>query len=317
MTPELNQDIEARLQRIVEQKYQELLQMKLVIATTSRYRQEVFGRLGFKSVDGVSTADVDEQSIKRDYEKVISPRANPEDRFRSKHAEEVAAGKVEKLMTKFPNWAEGTDRLLVGLDTLPMNFEVDNDRFRGNAVEKPTEAEARKVIEIELNYLIDSAIGPKKKILEGYQGSIGFREIGIQVSTGIALKFPDEEHVRHYSANSFLEFENVKELSRREQTGEITHGERLEAIKQIVDQILAVYEAKGINASSISGGINFADDEIKQILDAREYPLDEHGERTTIDEAKVEKGVYLGAPEHFMKKILIDVVRDRVLAGKY
>ncbi|MFA7654147.1 MAG: hypothetical protein WCX97_03860 [Candidatus Magasanikbacteria bacterium] len=317
MTGESNSNNEIRLAQIVEQEYEKLFNFDLVIATTSKYRQEVFKKFGFKSVSGVLIEDIDEKAIKRNYEDIISPHANPEDKFRSKHTEEVAAGKVEKMMGALPNFGEGSNKFLVGLDTLPIYFGVDGDKFKGNAVDKNSPDKVKKTIIKELNQLVEAVISEKSKVLNDYEGSIGFREIGVEVSTGIAFKFPDEKHVRQYSANSFLEFENIKELARREQTGEIKRADRLEAIEKITDSILAVYNKKGMDSSSISGGINFADDDIRKILDIREYPLDKDGERTTTSEAPVERGLYLGAPQELIKQILKAAVKDRVLAGKF
>ncbi|PIR03858.1 MAG: hypothetical protein COV59_04295 [Candidatus Magasanikbacteria bacterium CG11_big_fil_rev_8_21_14_0_20_39_34] len=328
----------------IESVYNEILGRTVVVATTSDYRKKVFGTyqgedgktqgIGFSKVDGVRTKDLDEALIQESYEK-LNPHASVQDPFRTRMAEAVATGKValllESLIGVSGDLKEHMDKVLIGIDTLPTYFAVRDDngilKYRGDAVPKPKESlsqenknwhevDPRTMIESELEYLVDMLRKEPKTVDEKWSGDLR-RECGVQVTTGISICVPIEVDNtqklvwKAYSLSSFLNFGRLEEIAALKSS-----QERKESLDALVDQILQI-SSKEENPfpTQISGGINFADEEIRNILKIRETALDFWGNNQNSEETP-ETGIYLGAPEKGIKQALREVASEIVLEKK-
>ncbi|MFA7244665.1 MAG: hypothetical protein WC070_00615 [Candidatus Magasanikbacteria bacterium] len=315
---------------VADFQFKRILEKGVVIATSSKYREAIFRDIGFKDSIGIPVEQVDEMGIKKEYEEK-NPVANEEDPYRTKMVESVARGKVAELMSQLKEHPDYKDKVLVGLDTMPIYFGFDFDEnggmsYRGDAIPKPTPQEkysenydpenghvelmAEEMMEDELTYLVEmirKKLDEKYKEKLKYNGNTIHRSVGIQVTTGLAIHVPgDSEEIRTFSISSFLEFIKLKEIAKIEGS-----EKRNIEIKKLVKEIVSQYDDENLK-NKISGGINFGDERMKKILDAKEVKLNNRGDVVHDMNLEVESGIYLGAPENAIKQALQYIARQMV-----
>lgn len=140
------------------------------------------------------------------------------------------------------------------------------------------------------NFNYEEADGEKVTAQEKHYLLIGnYRSATVRVETGVAMRFPHQKKIETFVSAVTLMPQALYKIAQRTE-----RGEEAREIDQLVAKVL---EQVGDTSLKITGGINWADEEVRKILEIKEYlPFS--------DETQVEKGLYYGAPEKAIQQFL-------------
>lgn len=257
MTGEYNKNPEARIQKKIE----EWLNSKIFLASGSNYRIDRLKEAGFKNVEPIRVPDEVE------YKRLAELLHEKEEGF-ADFPEEIALAKLGYVLT---NHEVPEDAGVFAFDTMAMYFNVDNSdpsdpKPIARPLIKPQDLEsAREQIKLTFSSVIDGYKIARKLTEEGK--SVGMKVDNefiaqfIRANTGYAVRLPNEKKIRTKSSSANLAPEGLYEIARSESNN---------TIESLIEQILAVMKAKGINLLNISGGVDYGDPSVVDILKIKE-----------------------------------------------
>jgi len=277
----------------IERQIKEWKQSPTILASGSKFRLEQLEDYGFDDV--TPAADISESVEIKAADKMKSGGALKThfDGDGRNFSEHIAAAKVQHVIeAQAPN----PDTVIIGFDTTAVLYDQPTDeQYMGvpvSAEKYETVEAARAGILRQFLILSEGCIEHKKKIeklkktqeqiggtdediataLAGHE--LGTRRGKIYINTGVALTTPNT----HDTINRFTE-----EIQLYSEAIAATAGNE-QALEHLVDQVL---EHMGDSITEISGGINYADSYIRDILQIREI---------TFKDIASEENIYKGFP---------------------
>lgn len=298
-----------------------ILKSPVKIASSSAYRRDQLVTVGFKK-DAISAVPMPENE-----ESGVQEKLKKEGYGRGISAE-IAAAKVGYVVKQ----ARPED-LVIGMDTLPIFFgsKPDKQVFPPIFFQKPkTLEQAREMIRTAFSLVAEGyknflTIAPREGMPDDvfnydenrenypelterqhnrYLGSYlllgNYRSAIVRVETGVAIRFPKEKKIE-----SFVSTVNLLPRSLYRICQGLNEQEQEAQLNGMADNVAARMGKKSL---SITGGIDWADGDVRKILDIQEYRYYEEG-------VEIEKGVYYGAPEKAIKNSLLRKARGLPLTS--
>ncbi|MCB9799016.1 hypothetical protein H6758_04820 [Candidatus Nomurabacteria bacterium] len=334
-------DSEARLEshqkesreKQAEQLVASWMRGPVVVVTTSEYRRRAMVDLGFED-ENVLTVDlpIDEQTVLRGY--IESFGGNFFYPHRTDGPMIVAEAKVTSALA-----SSSKEHLIFAADTLPSTYQYE-DGFKAHPMEKPGSIENAKqfarntLMEIAKNYAIhvhrmrhlrqrwmepDYQMTEDEALAASVLGSLPMQ---VHVHTGVAIRPPHDERVWVFDNIVKMFPTKVYEMVERvvpqvEQTEWLSDEEATRCINLLKESLndLAdcVIDLGGERTTKISGGINYAQKEIRDLLGIR-YMM---GEQITFgDESEMSEGVFLGMPTKESLKQALKVIATEIVAER-
>jgi hypothetical protein len=139
-----------------------------------------------------------------------------------------------------------------------------------------------------------------KRHQASYLSLANHRPATVRVETGVAIRFPHEKKVDSFVTTVTLMPKALYRICKLK--SEADQDKRIDELAQ------KVAIQMGQKSLSITGGINWAGEDIRKLLDVQEYRFIHGGE-------EIEKGVYYGAPEQALKEALLRRARGLPLTS--
>jgi hypothetical protein len=267
----------------------------VVLASASTLRLDSLKKIGFQNITAFPMPDVLEKKINQELINNKFLLQEYDDPYSTKIPEYVARAKLEYLISQSQI---SESALLVSLDTLAMAFRYNP--YNSKDIRPMWTAHHFPKVDnlIDLQKILLSNFRQLVKADRKFTETLGgiehtpeileLRKFAylprlIEVSTGIAIRLPNQKDISTTSVSSRLELQKVLD----------SQGIR-EELNQLIDKIFKITTESGSSPLKISGGIDYSNPKILRLLKVREVSL------PYLPDS--ENGIYLGFPErHFLE----------------
>lgn len=269
----------------VERKIEEWLKAPVFLASGSESRRRGLEAVGFareKITTCVVPDEIETAAIESYDRMMLDPRG-------SGVTSEVSRIKAEFVL-KNPEWKIPPGAFVLAADTMPITYrrihELGQEQppadfyWLAESMRKPKSKGEAKVMILELFSRI------AENFKEGFNSDL---DIGVKVKTSVSLRFPNEKEIQTKAYAVVLLPRRILLLVGSE-AGKIKFE-----LEKLTSEVLEVMGEEGVDVTKISGGINYASQRIKEVLQIEE--------KAFLDE-ELERGIYLGLPEANVRRLL-------------
>jgi hypothetical protein len=277
------------------QKLEALKAGETYLASSSEYRARELTTTGFLNVHISPVPNEVEVAVIERLQK--SAGGSFSDPYYTEIPRLVARRKVEYLLEQgsLPD-----DALGCAFDTMPMLFHYNESNAGTSTMwsaahsPKPeTGLEARAVIKASFKHLM-MADGRYRQVTGHHSGlseaGIQLLEYGylprlIRVNTGMAVRLPNTANIQTSSSYTNLSLDKLFEINSKAE------------LEQLVNEVIIIM-AINDDLLNTAGGIDFANEDIRQLLKVREV---------TLPGLEPEVGVYKGLPAQAFERFLVSM----------
>lgn len=312
-----------------EQRLETWFQGPLYVATSSSYRLRRLSEMGFKDIHPVPIDEAIEKRIQKQIAHI--QHGGHFDPYTRRGAAWVARTKCEALLERAD---VPPDAMVLAADTYPLIF-TERDHWsertsfwKPEQLHKPSpEASEDAIKQTVLKTLSaiwsgyeDTLIANEEikrraeqardfELLENIDGKeyqtnqkLGHLRQRVEVHTGIAIRYPNQQTIESYSASAALFPERIYALVRKYKNA--SPEQKARALQRLTEQVLRIANESNVRPQAIPGCINWGDANIRRFLKAEEWNLRQ------LYAQKPEQGVYLGLPAKRLHEFLLTKAQE-------
>lgn len=253
---------------------------QVFLASNSSYRKKAIENLGFKNIQALSVPDDVENKKTEDINTNESKHGGFFDPYKIEIPLRIAREKVDYIL-KHNNVPSAA--MVVALDTLPMFFpyndietkkEPMSTMWSAKHLSKPKDENSARSAMKEmfenillgykrskelLSHLSAEMDEKQQKIVSSALG-MGYLPVLVVINTGIAVRFPNSTEISTTSSHQNIRLNRVCAIE---------NGSP-DTIDSIIDEVIAAMEKSSSPLTSVSGGIDYSNPEIRKILQVEE-----------------------------------------------
>ncbi|MFA5841323.1 MAG: Maf family protein [Candidatus Paceibacterota bacterium] len=252
---------------------------QVFLASNSSYRKKEIENLGFKNIQALSVPDDVENKKTEDIKNNESKHGGFFDPYKTEIPLRIAHEKVDNIL-KHNNVPP--DAMVVALDTLPMFFPYNDlsknslttTMWSAKHLSKPKdETTARLAIKemfenILLGYKrskellghLSEEMDEKQQKIVSSTLSMGYLPVLVVINTGIAIRFPNSTEISTTSSHQNIRLNRVCAIE----------DGSSDTIDSIINEVIIAMEKSSLPLTSVSGGIDYSNPEVRKILQVEE-----------------------------------------------
>lgn len=314
--------VEKPIEQETEQVLERWFNGQLYVATSANYRLRRLAEMGFKDIHPVA---VDGDIEKRLQISISQIKYHGHfDPYSRGAAAAIAEAKCQALIEA---QSVPADAMVFAADTFPCIFKKETapdaltSRWKPEALHKLPPTAAREDIKERIEETISTLLDGYKRYRQIHEAiraetkkegdeaflktlesrdferarMLGHMSMRVEVTTGIAIRFPNETKIKNYSATAALFPERIYRIADNHPNA--TEAQTTRLIGRLAEQILRIMEASPVSAKNIPGCINWGDPNVRRFLRVEAWNL-------RLGRQEPEQGVYLGLPAKKLRGIL-------------